>query len=167
MDPGKCLTIPETRISSAHKIKPSFPWATEGRNSQHTDKHEVHHASNSRLLLLMHTLILRSLGREMDTLPTPTSAGTLRSTAWGHGGVVTLLTSQRKVKISQCSCQNCTQAPLAHETIPQCDHLPLSTLDITADHGDQSHPLRSNSLFRKRPRDSFHTIMARQTTNSY
>lgn len=30
MDPEKCLTITETRISSAHKIGTSFPWQTEG-----------------------------------------------------------------------------------------------------------------------------------------
>ena len=71
MDPGKCLTVTETRISFAHKIRPSFPWETEGRNSQHTDKHEVHNASNSCLPLFMHTLILRSSGRGMDRKPTP------------------------------------------------------------------------------------------------
>lgn len=30
IDPGKCLTVTETRISSAHKIRTSFPWETEG-----------------------------------------------------------------------------------------------------------------------------------------
>lgn len=40
MDPGKCLTVTETGISSAHKIRPNFPWETERRNSQHTDKHK-------------------------------------------------------------------------------------------------------------------------------
>lgn len=36
MDPGKCLT--ETRTSSAHKIRTSFHWETEGtahRQAQH------------------------------------------------------------------------------------------------------------------------------------
>lgn len=51
MNLGKCLTVTETGISSAHKIRPSFPWETEGRTSQHTDKHKVHNASNSRLPL--------------------------------------------------------------------------------------------------------------------
>lgn len=157
MGPGKCLTATETGLSSAYKIRPSFPWETEGRNSQHTDKHKLHNARN------MHTRTPRSQDRAMERKSTPSSA-----VPWEvqHGGMVGyhLVNLTQESKIRKCGCQNCTQASLVHETIPQCDHLPLGTVDIIADHADQNH---STAVFRKDPRDSFHTIMARQKTNSY
>jgi len=75
---------------------------------------------------------------------------------WGHH----LVNLTQESKISKCGCQNYAEASLAHETTSQGDHLPLSTLNITADCADQNHPLHSTGLFRKEPRDSFHTIMA-------
>lgn len=42
-----------------------------------------------------------------------------------------LVNITQESKITKCGCQNCTIAALARETTPQCDHLPLNTLDTT------------------------------------
>lgn len=63
-----------------------------------------------------------------------------------------LLNLMQESKINKGGCQNCSEASLNQETTPQCDHLPLSTPDITA---DQNHPLYSTGLLIKEPRFHF------------
>lgn len=159
MDPGKCLTV------TAHKIRPSFPWETEGRNSLHSDKHEVHKAKQqwpSPVHAHINTHILRQGdGQEAHSK----LCGTLGSPTGAHGGMSPCNLIQES-KIGNCACQTYTEAFLPHETTPQCDHLHLSILDITVDHADQNHPLHSTGLFRKESKDSCHLITGEQTVNS-